>query len=147
MKKRYLMMLKVTIIVVKKRTMSPDKNKTSASFSNRLLVDSASFLMARKEKIQLLINSTMATAVVSSIILTSPILDTLMEVSTIKQRPSRLAEVLSMCGDLLSAILFLFFEFDLFGNAVDLTFFMWFFFSSQQYPPGFQGINPVKYDL
>jgi hypothetical protein len=60
--------------------------------------------MDRKDRIQAVINRIIARAVVSSMIVLSLIFATLREVSTIKQRPSKVAEVLSICGVLFSGI-------------------------------------------
>ncbi|MNJ98366.1 hypothetical protein D3C87_161310 [compost metagenome] len=96
-------MLKVTIIVVKKRTSRPNRNIKSANFSKRSF-RSLFFLIERKERMELVMNKIIARAVVSSINVLSCIFDTLMEVSTIKHSPSKVADVFSMCGDLFSSI-------------------------------------------
>ena len=83
--------------------MSPDKNIKSAMLSNRWFMCFSLFIEI-KDKMQLAMNKIMARAVVSSIRVLSCILDTLMEVSTTKHKPSRVAEVLSMWGDLFSAM-------------------------------------------
>lgn len=58
--------------------------------------------MAKNESRLLAINNTVATAVKLSTVVTSERCRALMEVSTIKQRPNKVADVLRMCGDLLA---------------------------------------------
>jgi len=58
--------------------------------------------MERKAQRQLNINSTKHTAVIWSITVVSLNLKNLIEVSTTKQKPSKLDAALSICGDLLS---------------------------------------------
>ena len=101
--KNYFTMLKVTIIVVKKRTNRPNRKIKSADLSN-LLFKSLFFLMERKDRMELVMNKIMASAVVSSINVLSCIFDTLMEVSTIKQSPSKVADVFRIWGDLFCSI-------------------------------------------
>jgi hypothetical protein len=99
-------------MVVKNNTIKPQRKKISARFSNLSARLSFLFLMDRKESRQLLIKEIIAKAAPSSIKLDSLSFVILTEVSTMKQKPNRLAEVLSMCGDLLglsSSILFWFF--------------------------------------
>lgn len=67
-----------------------------SSFSDRL---SFFVRMDRKDSRQLITSRMAPMPVMSSMIVALPDLDTLMEVNTIKQNPSRLEEVLSMCGD------------------------------------------------
>ena len=60
--------------------------------------------MERNDRMQAVINNIIASAVVSSMIVLSLILATLREVNTIKHKPSKVAEVLRICGVLFSGI-------------------------------------------
>jgi hypothetical protein len=92
------MIFKVTNIVVKKRKNNPTKKIVSAKPSSR---PSELFLfIAKKESRLLIINMTIAQAVSSSIKVACFISIIFLEVSTMKQSPRRLEEVLRMCGDL-----------------------------------------------
>lgn len=57
-------------------------------------------LIDKKERKLLTINISMAIAVNSSIRVASALLLSLRDVNTIKHKPSNVADVLSMCGDL-----------------------------------------------
>ncbi|WP_162796035.1 hypothetical protein [Pedobacter nanyangensis] len=87
-------------MVVNERVIKPQRNKTSASFSNLTERISILLLIDRKESKQLLMKHIMAKAAPSSIKLASLSLFILDEVSTTKQKPSKLAEVLRICVDL-----------------------------------------------
>jgi len=57
-------------------------------------------LMDKKERMQLAMNKMMATVVNSSMIVLPEMFNSLSEVSTTKQSPSKLEEAFNMCGDL-----------------------------------------------
>lgn len=90
-------------IVATNKTTRPDRNTKSAIFSRRLL-SLCSRRMAIKDNMQLVINSITATTANSSISEPSVRASFFNDVNTIKQMPSKLAEVLRMCGDLFSGI-------------------------------------------
>ena len=90
-------------MVVINKTINPKRNKISASlsiFAERLVV----LRMARKDNKQLVMKTIMAKAAPSSIKDDSSSLEILTEVKTMKQKPNKLADVFSMCGDLFSFI-------------------------------------------
>jgi hypothetical protein len=58
----------------------------------------------RNDNMQLAASKTEVTPVMSSIIVAAPVLDIRMEVSTTKQNPNRLDEVLRICDDLFEFI-------------------------------------------
>jgi hypothetical protein len=100
------MTLKAISIVVINRTMRPEKKQRSAnrsSFAPRAVL----LRMARKDNKQLLMKITMAKAAPSSINDDSVSAEILTDVNTIKQNPSRLAEVFKICGELLFLSLFI----------------------------------------
>ncbi len=93
------MILKRISIVVTNKKNSPARKIISAIFSYLAL----GFLLLRMDKNDitlLIINITMAKAVSSSINVSAVLLVTFKEVSTIKQSPSKVAAVFSMCGAL-----------------------------------------------
>jgi len=87
-------------MVIENRIKSPVRKIISAIFSKRIPLASV-LRIDRKEKMQLAIKNTIATAVSSSI--KEPSLNslTLSDVNTIKQKPSNVAEVFSICGEVL----------------------------------------------
>ncbi len=85
----------------------PDKKMKSATFSN-LWLEVLTLRMAVKDKMQLVIKNITAATANSSISEPSVSASFFKEVSTMKQIPKRLAEVLKICGDLFSAILIFF---------------------------------------
>lgn len=97
------MRLKAIKMVATNKTTKPDKNTKSAICSNRLLID-LSRRIAMKERMQLVIKSITAATANSSISDPSVRANFFKEVNTMKQIPSRFAEVLRICGDLFSAI-------------------------------------------
>jgi len=117
-------MLNAIKIVVSDKITSPQRNKTSASFSN--LTERISFLLLidKKENRQLLMKHMMAKAAPSSIKLASLNLLIFDEVSTTKQKPNRLADVLRIWVDFEdgSLLLFICFNFLLFSKKRRLLF-------------------------
>jgi hypothetical protein len=110
-----LIILNAISIVVINNRIRPIKKIMSAKFSYRapnLFV----LRMERKERMLLVINISMASAVISSIIVVSCSFSTFSEVSTRKQNPSRFDEVLSICCE------FPFLEF-LLSESLFITFF------------------------
>jgi hypothetical protein len=86
------MILNVKSSVVQNKSISPIRNTMSATFSYfTLLTDFVR--IDKKESMLLVIKKIMATAVNSSINVASLNFRTLMEVRTIKHKPSRLDEV------------------------------------------------------
>jgi hypothetical protein len=85
--------------VVTNNNDSPARKKTSAIFSSLplFLIDP---LIDKKERIQAAIKSVMAIVVNSSIIVLPEMFSSLRDVSTTKQRPSKLEEAFNICGDL-----------------------------------------------
>ncbi len=59
--------------------------------------------MDKKERMQLAINSMLATPVASSILVEALNFEIFIEVSTTRQNPSKLAEVFRICGDFVSS--------------------------------------------
>jgi L-asparagine transporter-like permease len=104
-------MSNVITIVVINNIERPDIKKNSATFSYRELFLSIRLRIAKKERILLVIKQTVATAENSSISVDCRSLSTLSEVKTIKQRPNRLDEVLSIWADLLFSTLILFYSY------------------------------------
>lgn len=88
----YLMILKLKNIAVINNRNNPLRKNMSASFSSRTLL--FSFLRIDiKDKMQLAINMMIASVAISSMMVASFRFNTLMEVSTIKHKPSRLDDV------------------------------------------------------
>ena len=85
--------------VVTNRRNNPTRKKISAIFSNLPLFFIVP-LMDKKESMQLVINKNIAAVVSSSIIVLPEMFNSLSEVSTTKQSPSKLEEAFKMCGDL-----------------------------------------------
>lgn len=81
--------------------MQPSANRKAISATLSIFSDLTSFsdLIERKDRIQLSIKNIAASPVLSSMIVADPKLDILMDVSIIRQNPSRLDEVLNICGD------------------------------------------------
>jgi len=104
----YLIKLKAINNVATDKTTSPDKKIISAIFSNRLLTV-LSLLIEMKERIQLVMKITTARTANSSIKEPFARFNFFKEVKTIKHIPSKLADVLKICGDLFSDILVFFF--------------------------------------
>lgn len=86
-------------MVVIKSTMRPIRNRMSA-LRSILKERFPELFMARKEERQLLIKMMIASAAPSSIMDDWESLEILTDVSTIKQKPNKLAEVFKICGDL-----------------------------------------------
>lgn len=87
---------------------NPDKNMKSAVFSNRWL-EVFVLRIAIKDRIQLVMKNITAATANSSMREPSVSASFFKDVSTIKQIPSKFADVLKICGDLFSAILIFFF--------------------------------------
>src|SRR4051794_8327072 len=104
-------MSNVITIVVINNIERPEIKKNSATFSYRVLVLSLRLRIAKKDKILLVIKLMVATAENSSIRVDCRSFSTLSEVKTIKQRPNRFDEVLSIWADLLFSTLKLFYSF------------------------------------
>jgi len=94
-------------IVATNNTTKPDKNTKSATFSSFWL-SFLSLRMEMKDKMQLVMKNITAATANSSIRESSVRFSFFKEVSTMKQMPSKLADVLRMWGDLFSAIINLF---------------------------------------
>ena len=93
----YSLMLSVMSNVVMKSRINPERKTTSAIFSYRC----TAFLPLRidkYDKILLVMNIRIATAVNSSITDVSLLVRSLSDVNTTKQSPSSVDEALSMCG-------------------------------------------------
>lgn len=86
-------------MAVTKSKKSPVRKKISAILSSFKL-EVLSLRMERNERILLAMNITMARVATSSMIVAALRFNIFMEVSTIKQSPSRLEDVLRMWGDL-----------------------------------------------
>lgn len=84
-----------------KMSNKPPKNEPSAKFSY-LTVRDVVLRMARKENNTLVIKSSVARAVKSSINVTLPIFSARTDVIITRQKPTRFDDALSICGDLLS---------------------------------------------
>ncbi len=84
-------------IVMTKSKNKPIKNIISATNSSRV----SSFLLRidKKDRIQLTIKRTIATAVNSSIMVSADWSFIFIEVNTTKHNPNIVADVLSICGD------------------------------------------------
>lgn len=93
------MISKVITIVVINKTDKPIIKKNSAMFSYLILRFSFALLIAIKESILLAIKDMVAIEVNSSIIDVCFNLSTCNDVSTMKHKPSKLDEVLSICED------------------------------------------------
>ncbi len=93
------MTLKEKSKVVTNNNDNPARKNISARFSSLplFLIEP---LIDKKDRIQLAINSMIATVVNSSIIVLPEILRSLSDVSTTKQRPNRLEDAFKICGDL-----------------------------------------------
>ena len=93
------MMLNEKSSVVINSNDNPARKNISATFSSMPL-----FLieprMDKKERIQLAINSMMATVVNSSIIVLPAMFNNLSDVSTTKHNPNKLEDAFKICGDL-----------------------------------------------
>ena len=85
-------------MVVTKRQINPMRKDISAIFSS-LLPTSVLLLIAKKERILLIINKIIAAAVNSSIKVSACTFNKRNDVSTMKQIPSRLEEVFRICGE------------------------------------------------
>ncbi|KQS40560.1 hypothetical protein ASG14_18885 [Pedobacter sp. Leaf194] len=103
----YFIKLNAIKIVATKRTTKPDRNTKSATCSSFLL-SWRSLRMEIKDRMQLVIKNITAATANSSIKEPSVRFSFLSEVSTIKQIPNKLADVLRICGDLFSGIVNLF---------------------------------------
>lgn len=77
----------------------PARKKTSAIFSS-LPLFLMEPLMDKKERMQAAMKNMMATVVNSSIIVLPEIFNSLRDVSTTKQSPSKLEDAFKICGDL-----------------------------------------------
>ena len=86
--------------VVINKSDNPARKKKSAIFSSLplFLIEP---LIDKKERIQLAINKMMANVVNSSMIVLPDMFNSLRDVSTTKQSPSKFEEAFNICGDLL----------------------------------------------
>lgn len=136
-------------MVVRNNVTSPQRNKTSANFSNFCPLCSIWLLMARKEKRQLLMKQTIAKVAPSSMYDASLILVILLDVSTTKQKPSKLAEVPRICVDLLWFIEYflVYNSASLFKECSFLSLNFYFLLLAKQYGPSMQAIYFLENDL
>lgn len=95
----YTSRLKETSTIVSAKQIRATRKTRSAALSSLTARISLLERIDRKESIQLITSSTAVMPVMSSMMVAPPDRETLMEVSTIRQKPNRLEDVLSMWGD------------------------------------------------
>jgi hypothetical protein len=88
-------------MIVMDRQSRASKNTMSAIYSSLSALTWFLARMDRKDRTQLVMSRILAMPVISSMLEEALNFDILMEVSTMRQKPSRLAEVLRIWGDLL----------------------------------------------
>ena len=95
----YFITLNVINIVVPKRQSKPTRKHISATFSKRSLILLFLLRIAKKERILLIMNKIIAAVVNSSTMVSDWSFNKRSDVRTIKQIPSKLDDVLRICGD------------------------------------------------